>query len=227
MKRMISFIVLVALFVNCSYTVPHYFHYKRERPLVLSERLGEAIDPQERKQFNLFQGIDEFKAAHFYSVEDGGYEVEIITEREKLRAVNMDPEAITIMRDYIDRYEEIRASREAFEKQWDIVDYDTLGQPITNYEIEYVNKHKYAWCCAGSSWLASLIPNALFSLVVIGGLEMGFFTETEFPHPEAALLSFIGINVLAIAAGIVIGNKLDRHNITESIKEARKPHIVE
>ncbi len=227
MRRMIGIIVLVFFWFNCMYTARHYLAYQRAELIVVSQRVGETIDPQERKLFNLFQGIDDFKTAHFYSIEDGGYEVEIITESEKLRAANMDPKAVEIMRDYIDRYEEIRNAREAFEKKWKIVDYDTLGQPITRDEIEYANQHAYERGCAASACLVSLIPNALLSLVVVGGLEMGLFTETEFPRPAAALLSFIGINVLAVAAGIVVGKKLDRHNITESIKEARRPYIVE
>jgi len=171
---------------SCTYTAKHYLAYERAGLITISERVGETIDPEEREQFALFDGIDDFKAAHFYSIEGGGYEVEIITEQEKLRAANMDPKAVEIMQDYIDRYEEIRSSREAFEKHWKIVDYDTLGQPITHDEIEYVNQHKYAWCCAGGTFLVSLIPNALFSFFVVGGLEFGFFTDTEFPRPLPA-----------------------------------------
>lgn len=224
---MIGIIVLLFFLFNCTYTAIHYLAYERAELIVISKRVGETIDPQERKQFNLFQRIDDFKAAHFYSIEGGGYEVEIITEHEKLRATNMDPQAIAIMQDYINRYEEIRSSREAFEKQWKIVDYDALGQPITQDEIGYVNQHKYAYGCAGGNFLVSLIPNALFSFAVVGGLEIGIFTETKFPRPVPAWLSFIGINVLAVASGILIGNNLDRDRATESIKEARKPHIVE
>ena len=120
MRRMIGIIVLVFFVFNCTYTAKHYLAYERTELIVVSERVGETIDPEERKQFNLFQGIDDFKAAHFYSIEGGGYEVEIITEREKLRAANMDPKAIEIMQDYINRYEEIPSSTPSCLIAWSV-----------------------------------------------------------------------------------------------------------
>jgi hypothetical protein len=113
MKKTLAFIVLVALLVNCTYTLPHYFYYERKRPIVISERVGETIEPDEREQFDLFHGIDDFKSAMFYVIPDGGYEVEIMTEHSKLVAVNRDTNAIPI-----------------------------LGQPITTDEIK-INSRRY------------------------------------------------------------------------------------
>ena len=54
-----------------------------------------------------------------YWLEDGGYVFEIATDGQKFVAVNRDPKAVMILRDYISDYEEISADRTPFESKWD------------------------------------------------------------------------------------------------------------
>jgi hypothetical protein len=227
MKKTLTFIVLVALLVNCTYTLPHYLDYERKRPIMISARVGETIDREEQNQFGLFAGIEDFKAATFYEIAAGGYEVEITAGDKNLVAVNRDSQAVMILSDYINRYEEITDSRAAFEEKWKIIDYDTLGQPITLVEINNIKKNFYSCGCAGGNFLVGLIPNALFSFLLVGGLEVGMFSDTEFPRPLPAWISFIGINILSTVAGAMIGNKIDKRNAINSIREARAPRVVD
>jgi hypothetical protein len=54
MRRTIDIIILVFFLFNCTYTATHYIAYEREDLIVISERVGETIDADEREQFDLF-----------------------------------------------------------------------------------------------------------------------------------------------------------------------------
>ena len=222
MKKTLAFIVLVALLVNCAHTIPHYFDYERKRPIVISERVGETIEPEEREQFDLFHGIDEFKAAIFYSISDDGYEVEILTENKRLAAVNRDSLAITVLRDYINRYEEIQGSKADFEEKWKIVDYDNLGQPITQYEVTQIRSRRF--CCSGgiSGGIAGCLGGGLILIPIMVILDMNDIISEE----DAEGGAFYGMAISAVL-GAWLGPKIFSNTALKAIKESRKPRVVE
>lgn len=186
--------------------------------------MGETIEIEEREQFGLFYGIDNFKAATFYGIKGGGYEVEIITEHEKLVAVNRDSLAIKILRDYIDRYEEIKESRTEFEKKWNIVDCDYLGQPITEYEVNMAESYScYAAGCVLGSGILALYPSFILGYVAGGG----DFTDFEVDNPTVVLITFVAAMATNIIIGALIGRKIDKNKVLKTIKKARKPRVVE
>ena len=223
MKKKISLVVLLALLLNCAYTPRHYLDYQKARPIVISVQVGETIDHEDREKFDLFHGIEDFKSAMFYGIPDGGYEVEIITEHSKLVAVNRDTKAIPIMRDYLDRYEEIKDATSAFEEKWQIVDYDDMGQPITRDEVNQAQQN-YGCCISGT----------LFGILgFVSGGVVGFILN---PNPSSGLDiedvtypitgAFIG-GLVGGGIGVLIGRMNDRNNALTAIKEARKPRVVE
>lgn len=225
MKRVVAVVVLMALTINCTYTLKHYTDYNEVQPITISERVGEVIDAEEREQFDLYSVISDFKSATFYAIQEGGYKVEIIAGDKMLIAVNRDSQAIALLRDYIDRYDEIQGSRDAFESKWKIIDYDTLGQPITSNEVRSVRKTSYSCGCAGVSWLVGLVPNFLFSFVAIGGLTIDMFgtSGNGLARPVPAWISFILINIGTAATGALLGNRFDNNAALDAIKEARQP----
>lgn len=225
MKRVIAVVVMIALTMNCTYTLKHYADYKDVQPMIISERVGETLDGAERDQFDLFSAISDFESATFYEIGEGGYKVEIMAADQIYAAVNRDSQAVAILRYYIDSYEDIQGSWEAFERKWKIIDYDTLGQPITLNELKNVRRNSYSCGCAGGSWLAQLLPNFLLSFGVIGGLRMNMFgtSGTEFPRPVPAWISFVLINIGTAATGALIGRRLDDKAALNAIKEARQP----
>jgi hypothetical protein len=228
MKKAVVFIVVIALLSNCAYNLHHYRDYKKTRPIVISPQVGETIDLEEREKFDLFHGIEDFKSAMFYGIPDGGYEVEIITEHSKLIAVNRDTKAIPIMRNYIDRYEEIKDSTSAFEEKWEIVDYDDMGQPITRDEVNRVKGHGYRIGCCVGGCLLGLIPSAFLGLLV-AGFEMNMMMYPwggELEHPETGLFVFIaGLTVSAVLSAL-LGNKFDRSSALKAIKMGRQPRVA-
>ncbi|MBI4723309.1 MAG: hypothetical protein HY769_10030 [Candidatus Stahlbacteria bacterium] len=97
-----------------------------EKVIILSDKVGEVIDVIEREHFEFFQDIKGFKSAVLLQLPDSTYVAEIRYEKdgmeEKTRFQQSERE-IEILRDYLDRYEEISKSDEnkrAFEEKWNI-----------------------------------------------------------------------------------------------------------
>jgi len=219
MKKMVAYIVVVVLLSNCAHNLVHYRHYETTRPIVISVRVGEAIEPEERGKYTLFPEIDGFKTAVFYSIADGGYEVRIITENKSLVAVNRDSLAVMILRDYINRYEEILNSKREFEEKWKIVDYDNLGQPITQHELNHIRK-------PGSGMLIGGATGCLGGSLVFLALA-----ELIGEHSDAGAgfgdVAFFSGWALSTATGAWLGEKMSRDRALRAIKESREPRVVE
>jgi hypothetical protein len=229
MKRIVVFVVFVALTINCTYTLKHYANYRELRLIAISERVGEVIDAEEREQFDLFPSVTDFNSATFYEIVDGGYKVEIMAADKILAAVNRDSQAVEILRDYVDRYEEIQGSREVFVRKWKIIDYDVLGQPITSNEMQSIRRNSYSCGFGVGSFLVGLIPNFLLSFVAIGGLTIDMFgtSGSGLARPVPAWISFLVINIGATGAGALFGKRFDGNAALNAIKEARLPEKLQ
>ena len=235
MKKVVVITVLIAL-ISCQCTSHYVIENQRaSNPFIVSARVGETIDLEERDKFGLFQGIGDFREARFYSSAGGGYEVHIDTETQKLIALNMGSNEFLILREYIDSYEEIQESREEFEQKWEIVDYDDLGFPITMNEV---NRHRGG----GFSTTACLATGGLItglSFLVALGIAMsdfhpwgsGLSPEEKERKERTANIVLIGGTALGILLGVLVGKNI-RKSVSEEealkkVKEARKPSIVE
>jgi hypothetical protein len=235
-KKPTSLFILIALTANCTYIIPRYEFEEHERqdPIVISERVGEAIDAEERKQFDLFTEIAEFKDAQFYSIEGGGYIVEIMTNAEKLAAVNRDQDAIVILGDYIDRYEAVSADRAAFENKWGILAYDTLGIPITENEVK-VTIARSRRSARKAGILSCVVPSLVFAgLGLVVGI--GIWGQDELGDLEVPVWGFV--TLVGFAVGSVLGlvyapiayftrYRKNVDIVVRAIKEARKPRLIE
>lgn len=218
MKRLVAVVLLSSFAMTCAPVSSQYIyrHRERGRTVTISHRVGETIDVAEREQFGLFHGIEGFETAKFYAIGNGGYEVEITTTEKILLAANCDSLAIVILRDHINRFEEIAKAQEEFENQWQIVDYDDLGQPITKHEL---NRYKGAvrgmfgiGCCLGGG--------------LIGGL-VGFNIARGQDSDMSIVLGALGGFLLSGPVGVLVGNKIERGIVLARILEARKPMVVE
>ena len=219
MKKVFAALVMLALFSNCAHNLRHYQHYQKTERLILSTRVGPTIDPDERVQFDLFPKIEGFREATFIGITGGGYEVRIETESEKFAAVNRDSLGVMILRDYINRYEEIQNARSDFEEYWRIIDYDNLGLPITQHELNRIRKPGSgrmiggAACCIGGGI-------AVLALAELSG-ERELFSE------EVGDVLFIGTWAASTATGVILGERIFRSRALNAIKESRKPRVVE
>ena len=136
MKKAFVYLVLsLFAFNQCG---RHFYNgYNTTGLVIVSSRVGESIEPEEREHFALFPELEHFQKAEFQGIEGGRYELYIETEKHNLRVRNIGISALALMGDYIDNYEEIVEDRRKFENKWNIVDYDELGLPILKRRSNY------------------------------------------------------------------------------------------
>ncbi|UCG91995.1 MAG: hypothetical protein JSV97_13215 [candidate division WOR-3 bacterium] len=190
---------------------------------MISTRVGETIDREEREYFDLFLEIANFEAAAFYEIEGGGYEVEIITEYEKLIAVNRDPNSLNILRDYIDRFEEIVVTKKYFEKKWRIKDYDDLGLPITIEEINRTMRYSFIVGCGVGGCLIGLLSSA--SVVLFRGFLAAMSDHFESEGDEWLIIT--AATGVGLITGSLAGYAVAKEKALTAIKKARKLRSVE
>ena len=77
MKRTVAVVVLIVWLASCAPKLftREYHQYERGYAIIISERVGEKVDVEERVHFGLLKGIDDFESAGFYDIEGGGYEL--------------------------------------------------------------------------------------------------------------------------------------------------------
>jgi hypothetical protein len=150
MKCILSLVMISLLLANCIHSPsrPTEQKYDLVHQIIISERVGEVIDAQEREYFNLFLPkiylppmTYQYESAVFRAISGGGYVVRIATTGDTLISVIKDLRGIEILGDYINNYEEIKGSREAFDNKWNIIDYDFLDLPITKQEVEFTREY--------------------------------------------------------------------------------------
>jgi hypothetical protein len=229
MRRVVTLVVLLSFVSNCAPRLPQYKYdlIERENPIVISERIGETVDVEEGENVGLFTAIEKFTEARFFAIENGGYVAEISTEGDKFLAVNRDQDAVMILREYIDNYEEIHDDRTAFESKWRILDYDTLGVPITKSEVDRIKKPAQGRACVfgiGGCILTSLAG-------VIYGLAWAE-SDGEELGPGVGMVA-AGYLLAVVGAGLGVGVVLvlvtlsGASDVLKAIKKARIPRRIE
>jgi hypothetical protein len=216
--------IVIMLLLQCSYGVQYYdYHdYDMEQPIVINERIGETIDPEERRQFDLFPGIENFTSATFYGPSTIGYAVEIVTENKKYISTNRDPMAVEILSDYIKHYEEIEVDRKPFEGRWQIVAYDAIGFPITQTEVNS-ECNESAGCVTGgvAGGCLGFFPSLLIGLAY--GRRKTDILEEEFD--TIMTITLAGSAIFAVG-GAALGKEIVKNNALESIKDSRRLRTI-
>ena len=90
--------------------------------VIISERVGEKIDLEERNKYNLFPAIKGFQSAVLLNLLDGSYVLKIIyldetTGEEKVKRIPRSEWNIKRYRDIIDHFEEIQTSFPEYRKR--------------------------------------------------------------------------------------------------------------
>jgi hypothetical protein len=234
--KCILYSTVACLLMNCVYPSRQSTEQlcSTEDRIVISERVGDVVDAEERAYFKLFPKIYirptyyKFESATYYSLGGGGYEVRVTSDKGILVARNYGSEAVTILRDYIDEYERIVNSRDEFEKKWQIVDYDELGQPITKGEIDSERKKGRVTkaCGLGGCVLVGSV-GCILSAIRLGGLYSIEDAEEETAEIQKIMLYTAGGGILVGATGALIGRGLESTFARDAVKAARKPQLLE
>ena len=201
MKRIIAIVVLVAMALNCASThilsQYKYTVYRQENVVIVSEQVGEAIDVEEGQRFGLFTAIKGFKNARVYAITRGGFVIEIETESEKLVAINGDPDMVMMLGEYMDNYDKISTDPKIFENKWGIFDYDTLGIPITETEVNDGVEQSHAHARKGCAQCCAV--STVFSLLA-GMVVMGMGATSGSTDIGPALTAVAGLGVLGASS---------------------------
>ncbi|UCD05501.1 MAG: hypothetical protein JSV98_10400 [candidate division WOR-3 bacterium] len=235
MKSTIVAFVLVLLMCNRGIRLSSHDNERYKFPIYINERVGDQIDSIEREEYRLFPNIDGFISAALYE-HPLGWKWEIITEKERLVVVNKDSAAVLILADYIERYEEIVGSDFDFENKWNIVDYDVLGQPITQNELDYVTerleKQKNARTMAAAA--GGCLSGACIGCVVgynVRDTEHIYAVEEAWLNladvPEVAIGIGAGVGAVLGFGLAVLTIKADAEEAMYIVKKGREPVIVE
>ena len=217
MRRSVTCIVLIAL-LYCQCAPRYYSGYSKiTLPIIISEVVGDVVDADERNHYGLFKGIDDFEEARFYAIEEGGLYAEIQTTNNTLAVVLRERQMRLILKDYIDNYEFIQSAKRTFEKEWKIVDYDTLGFPITRNEVVAVRSQG---CCIAGATGFGLVSLGLSAL---SGWGYAMNHDASF---GAWVMMMVGGTTAGLIAGGLLGGIIDRDRAIDVIREARKPRQV-
>ena len=190
----------------------------------LSSTIGDVLDADERAEYELFPEMGGFKEARFYSIPDGGYEVEIITDRRKYIAVNRDLQAQQILRDYFSQYKTPQYNQSNFEIKWGIIAYDILGFPITRDEV---NSNLKGGCYVGAITGIGVLGCLGLSVIVAAITAVsGSWGQEEVNEPLAVGI-IIGGMLIGGITGSLIARANSRHRALVAIEEARMPQVVE
>jgi hypothetical protein len=221
MKNTRTVITFVIIMLSCTYTLRNSSSYERHELITFAKGVGHVIDAQEREQYDLFPGMKDYREAHFYETDSGGFKVEILTERGKFISVNRDVKAWQMLTDYFYQYDTQQYNRQEFEKKWKIVHYDMLGFPITQYEINKNIGHSCCICGAAGCGLVSLGLSALAIVVV------AIASDSEEVNSTLFLTALIGGSTAGMATGCLFGNAKDREMAVNMIRQSRMPRPIE
>jgi hypothetical protein len=214
MKRMMAIVTLFSLLTNCTYSLKQYSVYKRGGIVTLDERVGESIDAEERQRFDLFPGIDNFKEARFYSINENDCEIIIwLLDDSNFRIICRDPLIVDILGDYINTYDEITFSKKKFERRWRIVGYDNFGLPITQFEVNHVKEKRFRYICGGIGF--GICFSFCFIMLEINRIQ----------GAQRVLWEMIAGLAGGIAGWRILGSKIDERNAIEAIKRSREPQF--
>jgi hypothetical protein len=209
MRRMLIMVTVFSLLINCSYSLQKYRGYERGDIITLHESVGEFIDIEERQQYDLFPGVQGFQEARFYNIPNSGCEIRLMTDlgdfRAEFKVTSRDPLTVDILSEYINTCEEFSFSKKDFERNWHILDYDSIGLPITEIEVNYVKRKNFRYIWGG-----------------VGLVAGGFFGYSIIAWPGVVIGSVAGW----IAGWKTVGKKFDVKEAIKAIKRARQPLLV-
>ena len=109
--------ILLFIFVTLFSSGQLYAQEEEGEIIIISERVGKEIDPEERDKFKLFQEIKGFQSAVYIKLPDGRYFLKITyldenTGELKINRIQQSEGSMKIRGKYIDHFEEIQARRE-------------------------------------------------------------------------------------------------------------------
>jgi len=100
MMKCVSCVLVLLIFFQIT-PLSMAFAEDHEKVVIISERVGEMIDAEERERFGLWPTIKGFKSAVLLQLSDGSYVAEVIyeeNEEEKKKTIPQSEQAIASLK---------------------------------------------------------------------------------------------------------------------------------
>lgn len=127
-----------AIYIFCYILIPFFSIFGQDstlKEIIISTRVGNIIDQEEREKFELFKDVDSFQSAQIYRMSDGGVQIQItyvnpVTGNEEIQKQYLTNNEILQLQEFIDHYEEIKRGEYTYQYQPKSV------KAVPNFEIQ-------------------------------------------------------------------------------------------
>ena len=174
--------------------------------VIISERVGEVIDLEERNKFNLFRFVEGFQSATLFKLPDSSYVwkityIDSTTGEQKIRQVSHAEIEIKELGEYIDHFEEIQAGKYQIKIQNAKDKLPKEEKPSLQTPVISRSKTEMS----STEFVAGLGGGVL--LGILGGI---IAPESQGDDPVEPIIGVISGFVLGSASGVVLtGKKLN------------------
>ena len=151
MARKCLFSILLLICAFFATIVPLSAQEEEGEIIVISERVGKEIDPEERDKFKLFQEIKGFQSAVYIKLPDGRYFLKITyldekTGEIKISRTQQSEASIKNRRDYIDSFEEIQAEEHQYQNLFQPQTVNSDSGEIQARKVDADSSQKKTFC---------------------------------------------------------------------------------
>jgi hypothetical protein len=118
-----SVVLFITSLAIALFTISEVFADTGEKVLIISEKLGETIDTEEREKYGLFPATKGFKEAVFLQLENGDIVAEVtyvIDGEEKKIRIPQSEEVINSLRDYLENFDGVKHPLEEHPEEYSI-----------------------------------------------------------------------------------------------------------
>ncbi len=220
MKKAICGILIVGMLWGCTQFPMRPLNYEERKLISIHEKVGETIDMEERKEFNLFPDIEDFRSAEFREIGGNALEITLETGEGTFISVIRDSLMVKMMGDYFGNFDVYGDSIALFERKWKILDHDTLGMPIAAHEVpQYAIAESHAVACGLGMCLLGAIPSCCWAFDISDSHIDLMGGESDIKPSFFPLL--IASEGTFILFGVYAGRQVDEMGVLHAIKQGR------
>jgi len=184
-----------------------------------------TIDPEEAIKLNIFRSNKDLDSAKISLTEDNVTVVDIYTPENIYRSDIFDRLIIKVLRSKLKMINNNNFSFQDFDRKWNIAGRDSMGLPITNYEIDRLRNRKKTsciGCCIGGGIVIIPCWYLMAKYYPIMDPSEGLIPPM---HNEGCVIGTVTFSILAMCGGSMIADKIEKTNKLNYIIKQRTVYI--
>jgi uncharacterized membrane protein len=197
MFQKLIFLLLLVLSTLASSSKRSCARQQEGEIIIISEKVGEVIDLEERNKYNLFPDIEGFQSVVFLKLPDGSYLLKVTyleetTGEEKIKRILRTESSIRQYGSKIDHFENIPAGKYQFRFDYEKVEETKAEKPQVTTVLELVEKKP----------IIGAFGSAVLGGAACGGAVMGIGALAAGPGEFPYVIPFFS---LGVATGATLG----------------------